>query len=134
MKKHFSFFSICCVVFCIFSVFMFWYLPSVSSVRSLIAETEQNLEVSRGRELRQQAEYDKAAEELPLVQAELQEKEPAAEAAEKKVADLKSLRKELRAEKERLEKEINPDRTQDETSETAFTEEKGIGEEDSGNE
>ncbi len=113
---------------------MFWYLPSISSLRSLITETEQNLEVSRGRELRQQAEYDKAAEELPLVQAELLEKEPAAEATEKKVADLKSLRKELRAEKERLEKETNPDETQEETSGTVFTEDKGIREEGSVNE
>ena len=111
MKKRLSSFNICCVVFFfIFAAFMAWYIPSVSSVRSKTAETRQNLETSEGRERKQQAEYDKAVEELPLVQADLEEKNPLADAAEQTVSDLKARRKELRSEKEKLEKEAgSPD-------------------------
>lgn len=106
MKKRLSSFSIYCVVFFfIFAAFMAWYIPSMSSVRSKTAETRQNLETSEGRERKQQAEYDKAVEELPLVQADLEEKNPLADAAEQTVSDLKARRKELRSEKEKLEKE-----------------------------
>ena len=111
MKKRISVFGIFCVVFFfIFAAFMAWYLPSMSSVRSKTAETRQNLETSEGRERKQQAEYDKAVEELPLVQADLEEKNPLADAAEQTVSDLKARRKELRSEKEKLEKEAgSPD-------------------------
>ena len=52
--------------------------------------------------------YDRAVEELPRVQEELKEKAPLAEEAEEKVAGLKARRKELRAEKEELEKQLSP--------------------------
>lgn len=97
---------ICFVVLMfIFSAFMAWYLPSSSSLRSRIAETERNLETSRGRENKQQDEYDKALEELPLVQSELEIIQPQAEAAAQTAADLKSRRKELREQKQELEAE-----------------------------
>ena len=104
MKKRISVFGIFCVVFFfIFAAFMAWYLPSMSSVRSKTVQTQRDLETSRGREEKQQAEYDKAVSELPLIKAELQEKQPLAEEALKTVEDLKIRRKELRAEKKSLE-------------------------------
>ena len=110
MKKHLSFLSICCVVFfLLFSVFMAWYLPSMSSLRSETVETRRNLETSIGREGKQQDEYDRAVAELPLVLEELKEKEPLAEEAEQTVANLKARKKELAAEKKKLEAESNPD-------------------------
>ena len=110
MKKRFSVFSAFCVVFFFaFAAFMTWYIPSVSSVRSKIVQTQRDLETSRGREDKQHAEYNKAVEELPVVRAELQEKEPLAEESLNAVEKLKSRRKELRAEKKALESESSPD-------------------------
>ena len=94
MKNRISVFSIFCVVFFfIFAAFMAWYLPSMSSVRSKTVQTQRDLETSRGREDRQQAEYDKAVSELPLVKAELEEKQPLAEEALKTIEDLKEVLK-----------------------------------------
>lgn len=104
MKKRFSVFSAFCVVFFfVFAAFMAWYLPSMSSVRSKTVQTQRDLETSRGREDKQQAEYSKAVGELPVVKAELEEKQPLAEEALKTIEDLKVRRKELRAEKKSLE-------------------------------
>ncbi len=110
MKKRISVFSAFCVVFFfVFAAFMAWYIPSVSSVRSKIEQTQRDLDTSRGREDKQQAEYNKAVEELPIVRAELQEKEPLAEEALKTIEVLKARRKELRAEKKALESESSPE-------------------------
>ena len=104
MKKRISVFSVFCVVFFfVFAAFMAWYIPSMSSVRSKTVQTQRDLETSRGREDKQQAEYDKAVGELPLVRAELEEKQPLAEEALKTIEDLKIRRRELRAEKKALE-------------------------------
>ena len=104
MKKRISVFSVFCVVFFfVFAAFMAWYIPSMSSVRSKTVQTQRDLETSRGREDKQQAEYDKAVGELPLVRAELEEKQPLAEEALKTIEDLKIRRRELRAEKKTLE-------------------------------
>lgn len=118
MKKKAQVFSVSCVLILFaFVVFMVWYTVSMSSLDSKIAETRQSLETSRGRENKQQAEYDKAVAELPLVQAELQEKQPLAEEAESKVAALKTRRKELRAEKQELEEMLSgSDETQEDGS------------------
>ena len=108
MKNRSSAFSICCALVLIaFTVFMFWYIPSVTSLRSSIEEAEQNLETSRGRENKQQYEYDKAVEELPQVQADLAEKAPLAEEAEAKVAELRERKKQLNAEKQELEAQLS---------------------------
>ena len=110
MKKQLSFFSLCCIVFLFgFTVFMAWYIPSMSSVASKKEEISRNLEISYGRERKQQDEYDKAAAELPLVLEELNEKEPLAAEAEQKIAELKTRKKELTAEKKKLEASGNPD-------------------------
>ncbi len=63
----------------------------------------RSLETSYGRERKQQAEYDQVSEELPLTRAELEETQPLADAAATRVTQLKSRRKDLRAEKKALE-------------------------------
>ena len=107
MKNKTSAFSVCCVVFLfVFTVFMIWYIPSMSSLQAKIVDTRQSLETSRGRENKQQDEYDKAVADLPLAKAELNEKRPLAETAEQEVTELKARRKELRQEKKALEEQL----------------------------
>ncbi len=108
MKNKTPVFTILCVmVLFVFAAFLAWYIPSQSSVLSGIEETKRSLETSRGREGKQQDEYDKAVQDLPVMQAELQEKQPLVDEAEKKVADLKSRRNDLRQEKEELELKLS---------------------------
>ncbi len=105
MKKRTSVFVIFCTVFFFsFSAFMAWFIPSYSSVRSKINETYQMLDMSRGREAKQQAEYDSAVTEFSLKLAELEELNPLADEAEEALAGLKARRKELRLQKQELEK------------------------------
>lgn len=105
MKKNSSLFTVfCTVIFLAFTIFMIWFVPSYASVRSRISETRRDLELSRGREAKQQAEYDSAVAELPLILSELEEKNPAADKAEEALAALKARKKELRMQKQELEK------------------------------
>ena len=78
--------SLCVVILFVFAAFLTWYIPSQASVLSGIEETKRSLETSRGREGKQQDEYDKAVQDLPVIQAELREKKPLVEEAEKNVA------------------------------------------------
>ena len=105
MKKNSSLFTVfCTVIFLAFTIFMIWFVPSYASVRSRISETRRDLELSRGREAKQQAEYDSAVAELPLILSELEEKNPAADKAEEALAALKARKKDLRMQKQELEK------------------------------
>ena len=105
MKKNSSLFTVfCTVIFLAFTIFMIWFVPSYASVRLRISETRRDLELSRGREAKQQAEYDSAVAELPLILSELEEKNPAADKAEEALAALKARKKELRMQKQELEK------------------------------
>ena len=105
MKKKSSLFTVfCTVIFLAFTIFMIWFVPSYASVRSRISETRRDLELSRGREAKQQAEFDSAVAELPLILSELEEKNPAADKAEEALAALKARKKELRMQKQELEK------------------------------
>ena len=104
MKKSTSLFTVfCTVIFLAFTIFMIWFVPSYASVRSKISETRRELDLSRGREAKQQAEYDSAVAELPLILSELEEKNPAADKAEEALAALKARKKELRIQKQELE-------------------------------
>ena len=104
-KKKSSLFTLfCTVIFLAFTIFMIWFVPSYASVRSKISETRRELDLSRGREAKQQAEYDSAVAELPLILSELEEKNPVADKAEEALAALKARRKELRIQKQELEK------------------------------
>ena len=107
MKKRLSVLSSCCIaVLFAFSAFMAWYIPSMASIETKTADTRLSLETSRGRENKQQDEYDKAVTELPEVKEQLSAAQPQAQAAEEKVAALKARRKELRAEKQELEEAV----------------------------
>ena len=104
MKLRTPFFTVfCAAFFFVFAAFMFWFIPSGASLRSEISETRQELELNRGREAKQQYEYDSAVEELPLKLAELEEIRPLADEAEQSVASLKARKKELLAKKKELE-------------------------------
>ena len=107
MKKNMSLFSVLCIVILfLFSAFMIWYIPSMSSLQASLNETRQNLETSRGREGKQMDEYNKAVSDLPVVKAELENTAPLATEAEQTVSDLKARRKELREEKKKLEEQL----------------------------
>jgi len=134
MKKRMSWFSVLSViVLLVFAVFMFWYIPSYGSLLSKTAETRQALETSIGREGKQQDEYDKAVADLPVVQAELKEKQPLAEEAAQKVTDLKARRKELRAEKKALEEAQNPENQEESQNPENTSMEETAGKEDTTN-
>ena len=94
-------------VMLVFVLFMLWYVPSVSSRRFELADAELSLETSRGRERKQQYEYDQAVAGFDPVRAELAEVQPKTDAAEQKVKELKELRRELRQEKKELESRLN---------------------------
>lgn len=107
MKKKMSLFSVLCIVILfLFSAFMIWYIPSMSSLQASLNETRQNLETSKGREGKQMDEYNKAVSDLPVVKAELENTAPLATEAEQTVSDLKARRKELREEKKKLEEQL----------------------------
>jgi chromosome segregation ATPase len=107
MKKKMSLFSVLCIVILfLFSAFMIWYIPSMSSLQASLNETRQNLETSRGREGKQMDEYNKAVSDLPVVKAELENTAPLATEAEQTVSDLKARRKELREAKKKLEEQL----------------------------
>lgn len=114
MKKKTSLSGIFAVaVLLVFSLFMIWFIPSFSTVRVQLEQAKQDLETSRGRERKQQEEYNNALEELPLVEQELEIKNPLADEAEQKLAVLKARRKELRAEKKSLESPVNSEDTKE---------------------
>ncbi len=68
-----------------------------------LEDTARSLETSRGRERKQQQEYDEVVAQLPLTRAELAEAQPMADEAAEEVKRLKEERKQLRAEKAALE-------------------------------
>lgn len=104
MRKRSSVFALFCTLFLfVFVLFMIWYIPAANSLRASAAEVRQDLETSRGRENKQQSEYDKAVSDLPEVLAQLDEMKPLAAQAEETVNVLKDRRKELRTEKKELE-------------------------------
>ena len=91
------------LVMLLFVLFIFWYVPSESSLRFQLQDVGKSLETSQGRERKQQKEYDEAAEAIPETEAEIARVLPLAEAAQKEVNDLKAQRKQLRNEKNELE-------------------------------
>ena len=91
----------------LFSFFMIFYLPAYSSLQYHIDDTVLSLETSKGRENKQQYEYDQVLSEIPVIRQEIQNKEPIASAAEEYIAELKLQRKELRTRKKELEQLIN---------------------------
>ena len=68
-----------------------------------LSEAAMDLETSQGRERKQDFEYNQVVEAIPLTRQELDEAQPRADSLLQEVTDLKASRKELRAEKKRLE-------------------------------
>jgi len=90
-------------VMLLFVIAMVAYVPVRARLDFQIADVELSLETSRGRERKQQAEYDEVTAELPVVITELEETQPLADAAKAEADELKAERKRLRAEKKELE-------------------------------
>jgi TolA-binding protein len=95
--------SLFIAVMLLFSAVMAVFVPLRSGLNFSLEDTARSLETSRGRERKQQAEYDEVTAELPRVREELRETQPRAEAAAEEVKRLKEVRKQLRAEKKALE-------------------------------
>ena len=95
-----AFFSVFMLIFCIVLIA---YVPLKAVLDFRLSEAVLSLETSKGRERKQQYEYDQVTSELPRTRAELETAQPLADAALQEVTELKALRKELRAEKKRLE-------------------------------
>ena len=89
-----------------FILFTVWYIPALGKLSFQIQDVQSSLETSKGRERKQQHEYDETAAEIPVVRNEIQRITPQAEAAKEEVASLKAERKRLREEKKALEARI----------------------------
>ena len=89
-----------------FCLFLCAWIPVRAQLDFQLADTALSLETSRGRERKQQAEYDQVQRELPQIRAELEETLPMAEEAARRVASLKTERKALRAEKKEIEETL----------------------------
>ena len=80
-----------------------------------LSEAAMDLETSQGRERKQDYEYAQVSETLPLTQQELAEAGPRAELLLEEVTELKARRKELRAEKKRLEELLDASKQEGDT-------------------
>lgn len=87
-----------CAVLC-------WYAVSQYTLRFQVEDLSLSLETSRGREVKQQYEYDQVVAQLPQVQAQVEELEPQAAEAQAREQELRARRKELRAEIAQLEEQ-----------------------------
>lgn len=84
------------IIMLIFTVFVAWFLPSVSNLRFRLQDTQISLETSHGRERKQQHEYDETVADLHTVREELAQLQPQIDQAEADTKELKAERKELR--------------------------------------
>ena len=103
------------VIMLVCVLFVIWYIPSVSARRFQLEDVQKSLETSRGRERKQQAEYEETVAALPEAEAELELLKPQMEAAQEEVKNLKAERKKLREEKKELE-ESAPDQSGEESN------------------
>lgn len=92
-----------CILMFLFVVFIVWYLPSAGSLRFQLEDARKSLDTSRGREKKQQMEYDETVEAIPAAQSELDRLLPLADEASQTVKLLKEERKALRDAKKELE-------------------------------
>ena len=107
MKQHKLFPALFAFVMLVFVVFLIWYIPAVTKRNFELQDIEKSLETSRGRERKQQYEYDKVVSEIPEVRTALDQILPQAENAKEEVTALKAERKRLRGEKKKLEKQLS---------------------------
>ncbi len=83
-----------------------WYAASQYQLQFQIADLSLSLETSRGREIKQQYEYDQVAAQLPLVEEQVALLEPQAAAAQAVEKELRAQRKTLRAENAELAQKL----------------------------
>lgn len=76
-------------------------------LRAEVADLTLSLETSRGREARQNHEYDEVVAALPVARAELERVQPQADAAKAVENDLRQQRKDIRAENAALQEQID---------------------------
>ena len=88
-------------------LFLIWYIPSRAQRDFQLKDLALSVETSRGRERKQQAEYDEVTAELPQVRAALAKTQPEADAALAAANELKAERKKLREEKKKLEEALD---------------------------
>ena len=113
-------------VMLLFSLELILWIPVRNGLDFRLADTRLSLETSRGRERKQQMEYDEVTRRLPEARAELAELQPRADAAAEQVKVLKERRKELRAEKKALEAAKKAEETVPENPETAGTQKEDL--------
>ena len=87
-------------------LFLLWYTVSIGTARSALEEAQNDLETNRGRERKQEYEYNQVVEEIPRVQAEIDALRPQVDAAEEEESALKADKKKLKKEKSNLEKQL----------------------------
>ena len=115
MKKSGSAFRVLFpLVMFICILFLVWYIPAVHNLTFRINDVRISLEMSQGRERKQQKEYDEAAAAIPEAEAELARLTPLCDAVREEVQALKEEKKKLKEEKKALTE-----------SKPAETEEKG---------
>lgn len=101
VSRRFTVFFV--VIMTISCLWLIVWVPLNAYLDFRLSEAAMDLETSQGRERKQDFEYNQVVEAIPLTQQELAEAQPQAESLQQEVTDLKARRKELRAEKKRLE-------------------------------
>ena len=99
-RRFTVFFVIIMMISCLWLIV---WVPLNAYLDLRLSEAAMDLETSQGRERKQEFEYNQVVEAIPLTQLELDEAQPLADSLQQEVTDLKASRKELRAEKKRLE-------------------------------
>ena len=84
-----------------------WYCVSMEQLSAEREELLMELDTSRGRERKQQREYDQVAAELPAAMAELAVLQPQADAAAETERQLRAERKSLRSVKSELQETLD---------------------------
>ena len=103
MKTVRSFAVLFSIIMLLFVLFIVWYVPAIGQMRFQLDDIGKSLETSRGRERKQQHEYDEVVASIPEVQAELDNILPLSTSAAEEVKKLKEERKQLRETKKELE-------------------------------
>lgn len=98
--------ALCVAVLLLCSALVTFFLFQQSAASAAIADLQGQLKIKQGQLRKQQMEYDEYLAALPLVQAELAEIQPQADAAYAWEQDLRAQRKTLRAENAALSEEL----------------------------
>ena len=110
MKKSESAFKVLFALIMFFCVlFLVWYIPAVHALTFRINDVRISLEMSQGRERKQQNEYDEAAASILETETELARLTPLCDTVREEVQALKEEKKRLKEEKKSLTEEKTPE-------------------------